>query len=455
MQLASVQSKDEQKSLLSLLAETTETRLLDVRAAYELRVRGLALDPGDSTFRAEAVRLARGLKSQQELARFLIELASKVADDAVAVPLLGEAGALADEADAFEDAATALKAGLAKSPGNQKLLGSALRAVLSRRTLERARRGPESAARGGRRRRAGCRSCSGSSRSTPSSNGRGRPRWRWRRRSRPGPWSSSTCLASPSATRTRACFRELTSVLARLVTLYEQAEEHERASAAGLKRAKILETALGDKAEAIRRYGDVLSAKPSDPDALGALENLLLDPQHGEAAARTLLPAYEVANDYRKQVAALAVIARSSNDHLERLTALRRSAEIHSVRLRLPVEAFAALADAIRLAPDDASLRAQARSAAEDSERLDRYAAVLEELVETSGPEAAALHRELADVYERELDQQDAAVHHLHAVLGLDAEERRHAQGAPPAPSSSGRVGRSGAAPRAGRHARG
>lgn len=419
VQLASVQSKDEQKSLLSLLAETTETRLLDVRAAYELRVRGLALDPGDSTFRAEAVRLARGLKSQEELARFLIELASKVADDAVAVPLLGEAGALADEADAFEDAATALKAGLAKSPGNQRLLAQ-LCDVYSRakrwNELDGALRARLEVAEDDER--------------APLLLGLEQVNAELKR-----PKEAAAALAEAVKAgalelehlprlaqryEDAGLYRELTEVLARLSTLHEQAGDHERASAAGLRRAKILETALGDKAEAIRRYGDVLSAKPSDPDALGALENLLLDSQHGEAAARTLLPAYEVANDYRKQVAALAVIARSSNDQLERLTALRRSAEIHLVRLRLPVEAFAALADAMRLAPDDAALRAQARSAAEDSERLDRYAAVLEELVETSGPEAAALHRELADVYERELDRQDAAVHHLHAVLGLD-----------------------------------
>ncbi len=419
VQLASVQEKDEQKSLLSLLAETTETRLLDVRAAYEFRVRGLLLDPSDSVFRAEAVRLARGLKSQEELARFLIELASKVTDDAVAVPLLGEAGALAEEADAFEDAAAAFKAGLAKSPGDPQLL-TQLCDLYSRAKrwseLEGALRARLAVAQDDER--------------APLFLQLEQVNVELKR-----PKEAAAALAEAIKAgapelehlprlaqhfEEGGLFRELTQVLARLVALYEQSEDHENASAVGLKRAKILETALGDKAEAIERYGDVLGSKPSDPDALAALENLLLDPQHGEAAARMLLPAYEVAKDYRKQVAALAVIARSSHDNLERLTALRRSAEIHSLRLRLPVEAFGALADALALAPDDGALRAQARSAAEDADQVERYAAVLEALVEVSGPEAVALHRELADVYERKLNQQDAAVRHLHAVLGLD-----------------------------------
>lgn len=420
VQLGSVQDRNEQKSLLSLLAETTEVRLLDERAAYELRVRGLAIDPGDSAFRAEASRLSRQLKSQQELARFLIELASRSTDDAVAASLLGEAGALASEADAVDDAAAAFRAGLARSPDDVKLLTQLcdLFAKAKRWSeLESALRARLAVAHADDERLALLLQLEAVDAELK------RPR--------------DAAAALADAIRAGAPelehlprlaqryedagqLREVTQVLARLVALYEEAEDHENASVVGLRRAKLLETALGDKAEAIRRYGDVLSTRPSDPDALAALENLLGDPQHGESAARMLLPAYEVAKDYRKQVAALTVIARSCPDNLERLTALKASAELHSVRLRQPVEAFGALADALRLAPEDVALRTQARAAAVDADALDGYAALLEELIAPSGPMAGALHRELADVYERKLDEQEAAVRHLHAVLETD-----------------------------------
>lgn len=419
VQLASVSDLGEQKVLLALLAETSEVRLLDVRAAYEHRLRGLTVDPADSTFRAEAVRLARQLKAQPELARFLIELAGRVSDDALAVALLGEAGALASEVDATDDAVSAVQAGLTRSPDNVQLLAQLcgllsrarrlgeLEEALRRRlavapTEERVpllleleaveielKRPKEAAAALAEAIRAGAPELEHLPRLAQRYEAGGQ-------------------------------LREQADVLARLVTLSEQAADRESASVYGLQRAKILETALGDKAEAIRRYGDVLGTKPSDPDALGALENLLGDPQHGEAAARALLPAYEVAKDYRKQIAALGTIARASRDTLERVTALEKSAEVFSVRLRLPGEAFGVLAEALALAPDDAKLLEQTRGAAADADALDRYTQVVEGLVASGGARAVSLHLELADVYEKKLGQQDAAVRHLHDVLRLD-----------------------------------
>jgi tetratricopeptide (TPR) repeat protein len=122
VQLNSVQDRDEQKSLLSLLAETTEKRLLDERAAFDLRLRGVALDPSDTTFRAEAVRLSRQVKAQPELARFFTERATHVEDTALSVSLLSQASVLAEEAGAVDDAVQALRAALAKSPNDVPLL---------------------------------------------------------------------------------------------------------------------------------------------------------------------------------------------------------------------------------------------------------------------------------------------------------------------------------------------
>src|SRR5262249_17740483 len=96
---------------------------------------------------------------------------------------------------------------------------------------------------------------------------------------------------------------------------------------------------------------------------------------------------------------------------------------IHSVHLRQPEQSFAAMAEALKLVPDDAEIRAQTRAAAEEADLLDSYAEQLNELVEGRSPAVAlALHKELADVYEKKLNDQANAVKHLQAVLQADAK---------------------------------
>ena len=422
VQLSSVQDRDEQKHLLGMLAETTEKRLIDERAAFDLRLRGLTLDPADTTFRAEAVRLGRAVKAEQELARTFTDLASKVEDPALAVSLLLEASELAEAVGAVDEAAHALKKGLEKSPDQPELLLrlSELYLVARRwaetdQVLRRrlAIAPPEDKVALGLQ-------------LTQVNSELNRPR------EAASALSEAIKAGAPELDQLPRLmqlleqggqFRELTQAQARLIALYEQGGEKEKASALSMQRARLLETALGDKAEAISRYGEVLVQKPNDADATAALENLLTDADHREAAARALLPAYEAANDHRKQVGALAIIAESSKDSLEKINALRRASELHTVQLRQPEQAFASLATAMRLAPEDGDIRAAARGAAEDADALDSYAEVLEEIIEAGAePVAIALHRELADVYEKKLDDQDQAVKHLRAVLVLDAK---------------------------------
>ncbi len=423
VQLSSVQDRDEQKNLLTLLAETTEKRLIDERAAFDLRLRGLALDPADTAFRAEALRLGRALKAEQELSRTFTELAVKSEDATLTVSLLLEASELAEEVGAIDEAATSLKRGLEKSVDQPELLLRLSELYLMakrwsdcdqvlRRRLTLATIDDEKIALG--------------LQLTQVNSELDRPR------------EAASALAeaikagAPEADHLPRLgqlleqggqLRELTLVQSRLIALYEQAGEKDKAQALTMARARLLETALGDKAEAITRYGEVLANKPSDAGALAALENLLTDATHREAAARALLPAYEAAKDHRKQVGVLALIAEAAKDSLERITALKRAAELHTVHLRQPEQAFASLATAMRLAPEDAEIRASARAAADDADALDSYAEVLEEIIEVGAESVAiALHRELADVYEKKLNKQDDAVKHLRAVLLVDAK---------------------------------
>lgn len=422
VQLASVQDKDEQKSLLAILADTSEKRLLDERAALDLRLRGLAIDPADSTFRAEAVRLAGALKAQQEVARAFTDVGSRVEDPALMVSLLLEASELAEEAGAVDDAAAALKKGLEKTADHPELLERLSELyVVSKRWAEGEQiiKRRAAAAKGEERVALYLQLASVNQelqrpREAAAALGEA---------IKAGANELEHLPRLAEALEQGGQLKELTEVQARLIELYEQAGEKDRAAALGVQRARILETALGDKAEAIRRYAEVLSRKANDADALAALENLLGDADHREAAARALLPAYEASKDHRKQVAALAVIADAAKDSLERINALKRAAELHTMHLRQPEQAFASLATALRIAPDDVELRAAARAASEDADALDSYAEVIEELLEAgAGPIAIALHRELADVYEKKLNKQDDAVRHLHEVLKLDGK---------------------------------
>lgn len=421
VQLGSVQDVAEQKNLLTLLAETTEKRLIDDRAAFDLRVRGLNLDPADSIFRAEALRLGRALKAEQELARVFAELASRVPDEPLSVSFLLEASELAEEVGAIDEAAGALRKGLERFPNQAELLLRLSELFLvARRWAEADQVLRKRLAAAAPEDRVGL-----GLQLTQVNAELHRPK------EAAAALSEAIKAGAPEQEhlpRLMALLeeggqlRELTEAQARLIAIYEQGGEHDRAAALAVQRARLLETALGDKAEAISRYADILAQRPNDADALAALENLLGDPEHREAAARALLPAYAASNDHRKQVSALAVIADAARDSLEKITALRRAAEIHTVSLRQPEQAFASLASAMRLAQEDPEIRAAARAAAEDADALDSYAEVIEELLEEQSPNAIALHRELADVYERKLNKQDEAVGHLRAVLDLDAK---------------------------------
>lgn len=420
VQLSSVQEKDEQKGLLELLAETTEKRLLDERSAYEYRLRGLALDPGDSTFRAEALRLARAQKVHAEYSRFLTEAAAKVEDAALSRSLMLDAAELAAEGGAVDDSAGALRAALNKNPDDAE--------VLARLSALYLKAGRLSDADGVLRRQLLLAEDAEKAQLylqlANVSSSLSRPREAAIALAEGIKFGANEAEHLPRLAQLLEAAgkaEELAHVLARLIALAEKAGDAEKAHALSLKRAKLEETSLGDKASAVKHYAEALSRKVSDPEAISALENLMGEAATREDAARALLPAYDAVKDHRKMVAALSAISTSTKDGLEKLNALKHAARIHSHHLRQPEQAFAAMAEALRLVPDDAEIRAQTRAAAEEADVLDSYAELLNESLEgLSEGVALALHKELADVYEKKLNDQANAVKHLHAVLKAD-----------------------------------
>jgi golgin subfamily B member 1 len=186
--------------------------------------------------------------------------------------------------------------------------------------------------------------------------------------------------------------------------------------------AGTVEVRLASGAEAVKKYATILHKKPTDAEAMAALEALLEEPERREEAARALVGAYEAVKEHRKLVGALDVVADLTKDPTERVLALQQAAHVHLHHLRQPELAFAALSRALRLSPGDAGLRSAARRAAEDADAMDGFAGVLSELVGQSeaGPVRAALLRELADVQEKKLDDREGAVAHLEALLAIE-----------------------------------
>ncbi len=421
VQLSTVQDRGEQKELLELLASTHEGQLADSRAAFEFRLRGLAVDPADQRILAEATRLARELSSHAELSRFLVDLGSKVADPAEGCALMLQGATLAEEGGAVDDSAEALKSALVRAPDSPDILSRLAQLyaragrfpecdeVLRRQIL--LADGPEKA-----------RLYLQLAEISAELN-----------RPREGAQALQEAIkvgANEEELLPKLCqlleqggrMSELSTALGRQIELAEAAGDKDKASRLNLRRAQILEASLGDRAAAVKNYSDILAQRPNDPDALYALEHLLQDVVCREEAARALLPAYEASKDHRKLVVALDVIAESAQDSLEKVLALKQAAYVHLHQLRQPELAFTALARALRLAPTDSTIRNAARQAAEDADALDSFAEVVSELLTDESVQAVrpALHRELAEVYEKKLDNRAAAIAHLREVLAIE-----------------------------------
>lgn len=408
--------------LFTVLATIHEKQLADSRAAFDCRVRALRENPKDELSRTEALRLAHDLSAQAELVRVLRRLATETEELAVAVQLLSDSAALAEQVGAVPDAIDALQAALGRAPESPELLQRLLRLLwragrtadaeaLLRKRIQTAKSQErlklllqlvELNAQTGRPAEAA------EALQAALSHG-----------AEEGKYLPRLAELYEKAGRTS----ELNETLARMVELAETAGDTEKVARLKLKRAQLLQGAPGgDQAEAVRSYADILRQRPSDPDALTALEGMLASGPAREEAARALLPAYELTKDHRKLVAALDVLVEVVKDDAARAQALRQAAHVHLTHLRQPELAFASLARAMRLTPGDTGLRATARQAAEDADALDSFAEILLELAEEGnvGPARAAILRELADVQEKKLDDKAGAIKALSALLALE-----------------------------------
>ncbi|MBI3180785.1 MAG: tetratricopeptide repeat protein [Myxococcales bacterium] len=420
LQLSSAKEAAEQKALLAQLAEVHEQRLADGRAALSLYLRAVSLDPKDESPRRNVARLARELSAHSDAAKSLAKIAARVEDMSLARSLVAQAAALAEEGGAAEAAERALLAGLSMDPMDRELHLRLVRLYAGTGRLTEAERLLKKAIH-----------------SAPAEE----------RASLELELSelyaqlSSPRAAADALEHAIESGAEESEHLGRLCELYESSGQHaklaraleraaavaeakgdlERASAARLRRAQVLQSTLGDRAAAVRTYAEVLEKRPRDPEALFGLENLLSDPAAREEAARALAASHRAAADQAGLLLALEALAQFAQDAQERIACLKEAAAVH-LALGQPDLALAAFAGAVRAAPDDGALLAAALEAADRAGLLDTYAEVLEELLdEVPQPARSPLHRQLALLAEQSGDDV-SAVRHLRAALELEPQ---------------------------------
>ncbi|MGC4115854.1 MAG: hypothetical protein QM765_14920 [Myxococcales bacterium] len=407
-------------ALMHQHASILEDKLADRRGAFSVMEQALRLQPGDAKVRAELERLAKDLSAHAELAALLMEIADRLSDPAVQLELMLRAAALAEAGGDAElaiqalDLALALPGGRAEAP--RALQRVAVRAerwadaerALKARLQDEAEKAPLLVD------------------LAKVCDRQGRPADAAAALEQGLAAGASAVDLLPHLSRLYEAakdLRGLESSLSRELALAEKAADKEKTARLRLRVSKLQERSGGDRSKAVANYAAVLAERPSDPEALGALEKMLQNPELREVAAKALVPAYEATKEFRKLVFALEVLAEAATEAGEKVAVLKRIAQVHAVDLRHPPLAFATLARALRITPADAQLRVATRKAAEDADSLDAYAEILAESASASqGASAIPLFRELAEVSERKLGNREQAIAYLVRILEIDAE---------------------------------
>ncbi|WP_053234138.1 tetratricopeptide repeat protein [Sandaracinus amylolyticus] len=249
------------------------------------------------------------------------------------------------------------------------------------------------------------------------------------------------------------------AALAALTRLYEQAERwsdllevvqmvHDLVPGAAEKAqlrfhaAELMRKRTGELERAIETYAEVLDSLPSHEGAVTALREVMSDPASSSrlAAARVLRPRFEAQGSYPALLDALDVLAES-DDPSERLSALRRAAEVADIGLNEPGRAFDLASRALRAGlgePDVNVLLSEVERLAASSDRWADYVALLRDVAPDVGDGELQIdsYRKIADTARRRLNDPELARGYYQRILdhqpdhagALDALEQMTAE---------------------------
>jgi len=191
--------------------------------------------------------------------------------------------------------------------------------------------------------------------------------------------------------------------------------------------AELYEQHLGDIDRAVELYREILNIVTDHAPTLSALEGIKNGDRAPLGAASVLEPVYESMGEWVKLISVLEVQAKSTEDPFARVELLHRIARLYEESLSDHAKAFDTYARAIAVdSQNEESLGAIERLAM----LIERWPAVaqlydgeLEKLVDDP-PRFVDLGLRVAQVYEVQLENVDAAVTRHRRVLELDPENQ-------------------------------
>ncbi|HEU4412622.1 MAG TPA: tetratricopeptide repeat protein [Polyangiaceae bacterium] len=191
--------------------------------------------------------------------------------------------------------------------------------------------------------------------------------------------------------------------------------------------AELYERHLGEVARAVDLYREILERSPDHAPTLEALEGLTRGEAEPLAAALVLEPVYEASGDYPKLVRVLEVQVRHADDPFKKVDLLHRVARLQEDSLGDARAAFDTYARALPVDnTNDETLAALERLAT----AVDRWPAVAALYDEELGRLADRPERlieltlRVAQIYEVQLEDVDAAVARYRRVLEVDPENQ-------------------------------
>ncbi len=207
----------------------------------------------------------------------------------------------------------------------------------------------------------------------------------------------------------------------------EQSALPEQEAKFRLELARLLERKIGEVDAAIDEYQAVVDLTASDPasptarEAVRALEQLVISPEHKARVVEILRPLYERADDWRQLVAMNAERLALAAEPADRVAVLRESARLWEERGHDLERAFDAVRDAFVLDPDDGDTRSELDRLAAATSRWDDLASAYERgIAKIEGIGQRELLQSLAKVHDQKRDDPRRALIANERLFRLD-----------------------------------
>ncbi len=187
--------------------------------------------------------------------------------------------------------------------------------------------------------------------------------------------------------------------------------------------ARVYFEGLQDIEGATNTLMEVLKADPTHAEATALVEQVMqiVSPETQARLAETLEPAYLAQNNFSKMALAREMRITHTADPAKKRELMIEAAKLHETRGNDPPGALAWLGQAYRLDPKDERVRADLERIAIKAGNLEALAGEYEAALQgTPDPGAQiALHRRLAELYEKQLKRPNDAFPHLKAAADL------------------------------------